>query len=77
MEDVLQLSEELALAELPDDFQATALRELEQEACTQLTELLQNVLRLARNELLVAENENHQDVSFMYLLLRCCSLSSK
>ena len=68
MEDVLQLSEELALAELPDDFQATnratnpnpnpnpdpnpnpnqatALRELEQEACTQLAELLQSVLRL-------------------------------
>ena len=72
VEDVLQLSEELALAELPDDFQATnratnpnpnpnpnpnrnpnpnpnqatALRELEQEACTQLAELLQSVLRL-------------------------------
>ena len=41
-----QLSEELALAQLPDSFQATALRELEQEACTQLVELLQNVLRL-------------------------------
>ena len=55
MEDVLQLSEELALAELPDDFQATALRELEQEACTQLTELLQNVLRLDEITLAAAE----------------------
>ena len=55
MEDVLQLSEELALAELPDDFQATALRELEQEACTQLAELLQNVLRLDEITLAAAE----------------------
>ena len=55
VEDVLQLSEELALAELPDDFQATALRELEQEACTQLTELLQNVLRLDEITLAAAE----------------------
>jgi hypothetical protein len=55
VEDVLQLSEELALAELPDDFQATALRELEQEACTQLAELLQNVLRLDEITLAAAE----------------------
>ena len=35
VEDVLQLSEELLVEELPDDFRATALRELEQEVAEQ------------------------------------------
>ena len=46
VEDVLQLSEEAALAEQPDECPATALREREEEACTQLAELQQGVLRL-------------------------------
>ena len=55
LEDVAQLSEELSSAQLPVGFQAMVLRELEQEACTQVVELLSTVLRLDEELLAAAE----------------------